>query len=528
MKICKECGMEFLISDEQKQILRKFTLRIKDEYFEIPEPTLCVDCRQKRRLSFRNERVLFKRKCDLTGKDIISIYSPDSPFPVCSSEVWWSDSFNGLDYGMEYDFSRTFFDQFGELMRKVPRLSLQVVNNDNSDYINLSGHCKNCYLLFAADYCQDCYYGSIVINSENCVDTYNCYESKFCYEVVDSWNCYKVMFSANVRNCNESMFLYNCRGCTNCLFSSNLRNKKFYIFNRQHTEQEYIEKREKIMKRIQDGGFLALYEEFRKFIFETPHRALLISRSERSIGNYLSDCKNVHHSFDLTHANDCLYVYNGYQVKDILDVCHTTEFEFGYESMSIGYNSYGIFFANGAWGSSNAYYSNNVQSCENVFGCSQLKRNNYCILNKQYTKEEYFELIPRIIKKMKEDGEFGEFFPVSMSPFDYEDTIANFYYSKQEKVLKYGGPIPEESIVCEVSGRPFQLTHAEVNFYQMMGLPNPTLHPDERHQRRFNLRPKRILIDRACDKCGKITKTTEDLSVSKKMYCEDCYLKEIY
>ncbi|MBU0627024.1 hypothetical protein KKG31_00015 [Patescibacteria group bacterium] len=39
---------------------------IAGKKYLIPAPTLCPDCRQQRRISFRNERSLYKRKCDLT------------------------------------------------------------------------------------------------------------------------------------------------------------------------------------------------------------------------------------------------------------------------------------------------------------------------------------------------------------------------------------------------------------------------------------------------------------------------------
>ena len=74
--------------------------------FEIPTPTLCPEERQRRRLSWRNERTLYKRKCDATGKDIISMYSPESPFTVYEQKERWSDNWNALSYGRDFDFSR--------------------------------------------------------------------------------------------------------------------------------------------------------------------------------------------------------------------------------------------------------------------------------------------------------------------------------------------------------------------------------------------------------------------------------------
>ncbi|HRI36281.1 MAG TPA: hypothetical protein PK765_04380 [bacterium] len=52
----------------------------------------------------------------------------------------------------------------------------------------------------------------------------------------------------------------------------------------------------------------------------------------------------------------------------------------------------------------------------------------YCILNKQYTEEEYNTLVPKIIAHMRETGEWGEFFSPNLSPFGYNETVAMEYF----------------------------------------------------------------------------------------------------
>jgi hypothetical protein len=59
---------------------------------------LCPDCRQQRRFCWRNEKNLYRRKCDLTGKDILSIFSPDKEYVIYNSDDWWSDKWDPLDY----------------------------------------------------------------------------------------------------------------------------------------------------------------------------------------------------------------------------------------------------------------------------------------------------------------------------------------------------------------------------------------------------------------------------------------------
>ncbi|MBU0627026.1 hypothetical protein KKG31_00025 [Patescibacteria group bacterium] len=53
----------------------------------------------------------------------------------------------------------------------------------------------------------------------------------------------------------------------------------------------------------------------------------------------------------------------------------------------------------------NSFYLDNCYDCKNCFGCISLKRKEFCILNKQYTKEEYERLVEEIKRKMQADGE---------------------------------------------------------------------------------------------------------------------------
>ena len=97
-KSCKHCGASFPITDKDLEFYDKVSPVFAGKKYQIPTPAFCPDCRQQRRLSFRNERKLYKRKCDLTGKDIISIYSPDKVYTVYEQSEWWSDKWDPLDY----------------------------------------------------------------------------------------------------------------------------------------------------------------------------------------------------------------------------------------------------------------------------------------------------------------------------------------------------------------------------------------------------------------------------------------------
>jgi hypothetical protein len=70
------------------------------------------------------------------------------------------------------------------------------------------------------------------------------------------------------------------------------------------------------------------------------------------------------------------------------------------------------------------YYCYECRSCESCFGCIGLRNQSYCIFNKQYSKEDYEKEVAKIITHMILTGERGEFFHPSLSPFGYNETVA--------------------------------------------------------------------------------------------------------
>jgi len=87
------------------------------------------------------------------------MYSPDKPYKVYDNEVWWSDRWNALDYGIEFDFNKSFFEQFNELLHKVPLFALINSNTENAEYNNYIYSAKNCYMSYVLYYDpEDVYY----------------------------------------------------------------------------------------------------------------------------------------------------------------------------------------------------------------------------------------------------------------------------------------------------------------------------------------------------------------------------------
>ena len=109
---CNQCNTNFDITNFDLVFYKKISPMFDGEIFSIPTPTLCPDCRLQRRLSWRNDKNLYRNKCSESNKDIISIYSPNKSNNVYDHNLWWSDEWDAILYQENYDFKRNFFDQF--------------------------------------------------------------------------------------------------------------------------------------------------------------------------------------------------------------------------------------------------------------------------------------------------------------------------------------------------------------------------------------------------------------------------------
>lgn len=215
-KKCQISGKDFFVTDKDLEYYDKKSPIFSGIKYLIPSPTLSPEERKRRRLSWRNERKLYQRKCDKTEKPIIALYSPDKPYTVYDQKVWWGDDWNPLDYGSDFDFNRPFFEQLGELHRRVPQINVITSQNENCEFTNLTANCRNCYLIYESSNNEFCEYGCWFQKSEHCLDCSFIHECKYCYEISDSYNCHSLFWSQNCDNCRESHFLSNCLSCTKC------------------------------------------------------------------------------------------------------------------------------------------------------------------------------------------------------------------------------------------------------------------------------------------------------------------------
>mgnify|MGYP002346639652 CR=1 FL=1 len=557
---CPGCGQEFTITDKDLEFYCKISPVFNGVKYEIPAPTLCPDCRNQRRLTRRNERNIYKRKCDLTGKPIISDFHPDRDYIVYEESQRITDKWSPKDYGRDYDFARPFFQQFEELSKKVPYPATQSSYNENSDYTNQTGHLKDCYLVFEAAFSENCYYWNDIWTVKDSVDNLKLTNSEQCYQCIECFKCYNVKYSFKSSNCSNSWYLNNCDGCKDCFACVWLNNKQYFIFNEQYTKQDY---QWKVKELLEDRK--SLEEKYNQFVKTFPLNSVNNIWSNNVFGNNIIESHNIFQSFDIVWCEDLKYCHGVNETKESIDYSlWWTLSERIYECISVWNTAYSILFGiNNFDNISNLIYCLNCRFwTKNCFGCVWLHNHEeYYILNKQYTKEEYEKLVPKIIEHMQKTWERWEFFSANISPFGYNETVANEHFplSRDEAIARWfkweekeylinipdwielvkwqnlpdnirdvNDDILKKAIVCEISWKPFRIVKSELDFYRKHNLPLPRKHPDIRHLERFKKRAPKQLYLRTCDNCGKQVISVYPQNSEFKVYCEECYNKETY
>lgn len=511
-KTCAISGKQFSVFQSDLDFYKQISPTFAGQKFAIPTPTLCPEERQRRRLAFRNERNLYRRTCDASGKQIISIYSPDKPHKVYDQKIRLLDSRDPMDYWREFNFNKTFVENFKILVQDVPKKWLVSEYNENCEYTSICGYCKDCYLISASERSEKCYYGNLIQDSDNIVDGSFIYNCSHVYNSVNCHNCFNSKYILNCKDCADCIQCYNLIWCSFCYQCYDLQNQKYCINNRQYSKEDYLQK----MATEQWNLTLSVMPDL---ILKSTHKVYEGYNNENVSWKYINNSKDIENWFDIEKwefVRHSQIVVDGKSLYDCTNVYIENEMSLEIMSaLSSKFNIYSWFIYN----CNNCLYSLNLSDSNNCFGCDGLRNKSYCIFNKQYTKDEYEKTVAKIITHMQDTGERWEFFHPSVSPFGYNETVAQEYYPLQKEqslVLwyqrsDYEAPKPSSdktiqwsdlpatiqevqdtilqyAIACETTGRIFRIQSQELAFYRKHAIPLPRKHPDQRHIERLLLR----------------------------------------
>ncbi len=546
---------------------KKFYVRPEDIVFykriRVPLPTLSPEERRRRRCATSNSYTLFKNTSAHSGKKIVSIYPPDSPFKVYEPAVWYSDAWNPMAYGRAYDPARSVFDQLRELQEAVPHPSLiSDPTNINSDFTNVSRNLKNCYFTFDQNGGEDLYYHQCCSDDKNCIECWALTASDTCYESKIGEHLFKCFWCEETRETTESYFLWDCRNCDHCFMSSDLRNKKYYFRNRYVGKEEY----ERLMREINFGDYdtvQSLKAEYRALKAAAPRRATNNEQSVNVFGNYIRNSKNIYFGLWVGDSENLAYSEGLINSRDSYDTLGGDNNELCYELANIwAQNDYGCLFSMSIDNCRDVELSDSCRNSRNCFGCVGLNNKEFCIFNRQFSEGDYWREVDRIKTAMLARGEYGEFFPPQHLPFPYRTTMIAYYYGfwDFENAAQYGYDVrpvasegdPVEGEVIDASAVPadirdatddilkkiifdrknnkkFRYIRQELEFYRTHGVPLPREHPAARMsawRREFGLTV--TFYARSCARCGVAIETTyAPDGPEKNVRCDACYLAEI-
>jgi hypothetical protein len=357
--------------------------------------------------------------------------------------------------------------------------------------------------------------------------------------------------------------------------SYNLRNKEFYIRNKQYSKENYFKEIEKLNLESRKSRQILIgeFELLRKKII---YKYANVTRIVNSTGNNLLNVKNGKNCFGVYDSENMKYCYRTFFEKDCMDITYSGKGELLYEYCTGSLNDYNVRFSYSAHDT--VQDSEFVESCifsRNLFGCISIKSKDYVILNKVYSKEEYQKLKEKIIEQMNKIPyidkkgrvyKYGEFFPVELSNFAYNETMAqDFFPLTKEQTIEAGHSwkdsenknyiitiftkdIPDnindvdKKIFNEVLGcvheekcnhhclKAFRLTQDEFNFYKKHNIPIPNKCSNCRYYERFSQIPPPKLWHRKCMKegCNNEFETSYAPERPEIVYCERCYQSEVY
>lgn len=565
-RICQNCKSSFIIEPDDFAFYGKIG---------VPAPTFCPQCRMLRRMVCRNESRLFRKKDALNGTEVFSGFPESSNVNIYDNSYWYSDDWDPLDY----DFSRSFFEQFKELFERVPLPARSSMNMVDSPYCNEASNCRNSYLCFDSDYIENSAYLIKSTNIKDSFDSYEVIDNELCYENVMVYKSYRTFFSLDCENCVDVWFSKGLRGCTECFGCVNLKGKSNYFFNEPLSKDEY-KKKVAEFKSSSHKALQAMRQRSFDFWGQFPVKYYHGLRNLNCTGERIFDSKNVHNSLSVQGGENIKHcqviILNSANCYD--STINFMQIDNSYECCTCGDGSFNLKFCFNCWSSSkNLEYCCYAIGASDCFGCVGTMKKQYCILNKQYTKEDYFETVEKIKKQMMEKPyidkqgnvyKYGEFFPAEFSPLAYNQSMAQIYFPLSAEVANKSGFVWEEddlnkfkvsiqsqdlpddlqetskallkeNIGCGVCGRAFKIIDIEEKFLKQNNLPVPRTC----HFCRFDERLKLILnntelYSRSCmcdnqshtnhsSKCSEEFQTPYSPERPEIINCESCYQQEV-
>lgn len=504
---------------------------------------------------------IFYNKHADTGRQMMATIPPASGFRVLEDKEWYERDFS--EKAVDLDPVKSFFDQLFELSLSVPLPAHDNIVPPENSIAFLSFGDQDSYFVMASR-AKRCFYSSNAFDCESSAEVVMGTAVNESYSTLNSSNIFRCQFVQDSQNCQNSFFLFDCRDCENCFGAVNKRNKRFLWFNEQLSQKEY--ERHLSQVDLTSHAEREKYEDrFRQFVRENavwPENSNL--HVENSTGEYLEDTVNARECYhvrggssDIDHVTWCL----GAPSEKCAYCAGATGSTDCYYSVGVTNCHRSFFNMNIVTDSQNMEYCTRCFNCENCFGCVGLRYKRFCILNKQYSEEEYWKTLDDLKCRLLEEGDYGDIPGLRFSTQHWTSLLDLFEIDKAT-AMKLGGRdfnltgegaeghdiapehiLPPKAIPDRIRaedfdritgnfyfdqaiGRRFGYLRPELEFYLKLKIAPPRQHPRGRIMNIYRYLNKPEFTEAVCGKCGNALTVAKNFAYpSRKIYCKPCYLK---
>ena len=396
-------------------------------------------------------------------------------------------------------------------------------DNENVAYADIILNAKNVYLSIAVvgDSENVLYSRSVKHNCHNVISSIMVRNgSENIFESSAIVNSSAIFYSHTIQDSHAIWFCQDMIGCQECILCSRLQNTSYCIRNKQYSPQEYIIEKNSI---LQNKSRFDDYANELDFVKSNQW-------SEWCTGQNILNSRNVSHGY---------YSNNVFVAHNVILFWSTSTSEYIYDAITgwspLGTHIYGwvsnsgehIYCGSHCEDCAYVYYSYDIENCSFCLWCIGLKNKSYYILNKQYTKEEWYAKVDEIFLQMERGWQLWGFFPATMNPFYFNDTAAylidnsftkeevtKLWYLRRDEPIKVD--IPEWAVIVKSSelwqfesvneqwnwkldetvckrviidenGDAYRIIPMELEFLQKHGLPLPRKHWLTRMKENFRI-----------------------------------------
>jgi len=343
-----------------------------------------------------------------------------------------------IKWGLEYNSDKTFFENFQILFLSVEHQRMLARNSENCDYVDDVIDSADSYLSFAVIIdCSNVLYSFLV--KENCHDVVNSMNvlnnCSYIYMSSGIMNSYNIFYSSNCLDLSDIWLSSNMLNCTHCIMCDGLESQKYCIESKQYSKSDYLDKKEALLRDK---------ESFQKYR----------NNLNKQLSNFWSENVSWNAILESSDIENGAYLYRVHGWRNLIMVAwsewdkeiYDTIIAWAYKADNMygvtlsWLNSNDIYCSYSVWiNASYVFYSYFLDTCSYCIWCIGLQNKSYCILNKQYSKEDWHIMADRIFWEMEQGGALWEFFPWEINPLYFNDTIAGLigWFSKQEALDKW-------------------------------------------------------------------------------------------